>query len=406
MTKQILKVGTAFIVGMVASSALLYADAEKVTYDDVSGKRYYSKYDVPGWGIRDIRTLFYSNKNFKIEVNILGWRDAGIAGEWSIENGVVVTEGIPNDDTNKSIGTIEPDFVNNKLISHVSGRGVILTDNTLPLVKVDNMPSDITPVYDLQTSDIKGKKMVVESEYWYFFNNMTCITIDNGDTTFMGSWKVEEGVLIIDGGWDDLDLVNRKVTAEISTMLFNAKPAGNVTFDVYMNAMKEPYTVIINTFTDILATDPIPAPFTNDVIAYSATVEDFSGKKIIVEYEENGNTVQDSFTFNDNMTYTNEYDIQSGNPEISTGIWSVEEGVLVLDTVYSDHYISQAVIHLSEAAKNGITLNYLGIDISDSAVEGEGKGIFASSDTATVISGFPDAESPTASPAIIMYLLN
>jgi len=407
MTKQIFKIGTTLILSLVASTALLQAEVEKVTYDDVSGKRYYSKYNDPTYGLVDVRTLFYSNMNFKVEANVFGWNDAGIAGEWSIENGVIVTEGIPNTDTNKAIGTIEPDFTANKLISHASGRGEIITDDTLPLINVDNLTTDIKPGYELQMSDIKGTKMVLGSESWYFFNNMTCITVDGGDTTFMGSWKLEQGVLVIDGGWDYVDGGERMVDAEVFSIFFNAKPAIDVTIDVYSNATQEANDVVINAFSNIVDSDTIPAPFTNDPIAYMATVADFSGKTIVVEYEdEYGDMIKNGFTFNDNMTFESHFDLDSDVPEISTGIWSVEEGVLVLDTVYDDHAISQEVLHLSEAPKNGVTINYLGIDISDSDANGEGKGIFASSDTATVISGFPDAETTTASPAIIMYLLN
>ena len=66
MTRQILKMGTMLIVGLSASSTLLHAEIEKVTYDDVSGKRYYSEYNDPKYGLVDIRTLFYSNMNFKV----------------------------------------------------------------------------------------------------------------------------------------------------------------------------------------------------------------------------------------------------------------------------------------------------------------------------------------------------
>ena len=397
------------VTGLCILASMVYAAPQKVTYADVAGKNYYSKYNDPTYGLLDIRVQYFSNMNFKTQVNFFGWNDADINGEWAIENGVVTIEGIPNNDVNKSIATLQPDFDKGVIITNISGRGEIITEDTMPLVGIDDIVGDITPPYEVSIAELQGKKMTLGTEVLYLFNNMTAAMVDGSTTIFMGTWKVENGVLVLDGGWEDRDGSGTVigVATETFSMLFSAAPAAGTKIDVWTNAARDPDGTGINidAFGEITAADAIPAPFNNDPVPYVASVEEFAGKRVVVEYLEEGSLAQTEITFNDNMTFRSVDYFNTENPDVSTGIWSVEEGVLILDTVYNDHYVLQHAIVLSEKPANGVAYDFIGVEVSDSATEGEGVGVYASSGKA-MIKLYPTEDTSSASPAVIMYLLN
>lgn len=397
------------VVGLCVLASVLYSAPVKVTYDDVAGKNYYSKYNDPNYGLLDIRVQYFSNMNFNTQVNYFGWRDSGTVGEWAIENGVVTNEGIPNENVNKSIGTIQLDFDNGIIIANLSGRGVIITDNTMTYEGRDDISGDIKPGHEVSIDELQGKKITLGSEILYFFNNMTSIMVSGSTTIFKGTWKIEKGVIVLDGGWEDRD-ENGDITdviVETSSILFSTVPAVGAKINLWTNAQLDPEgtNVNVDAISDIVVADPVPTPFNNDPVPYLVSVEEFSGQSVVFEYVEAGNTVQTEITFNDNMTFRLADDIAGETPEISTGIWSVEEGVIILDTVYNDNYVSQDAIIFSAKPQSGVSYELLTVDISDSTVEGEGLGAIASSGSGT-ISNYPLDDDLTASPAIIMYLLN
>ena len=404
------------VVSLCVLASVLNAAPEKVTYDDVAGKNYYSTY-----GEYDIRIQYFSNMNFNTQVDVpfFGWRDLDdpligqprVSGEWAIENGVMTSEAIPNGNANKTIATIEPDFVNKVIVSHLSGRGTILTDDTRALEGVDDISGDIKPGYEVSIAELQGKKITLGSVNIYFFNNMTAILMEGDTTLFKGTWKIEKGVVVLDGGWEDHD-ENGDVTGltvETSSILFSTVPAVGAKFNIWTNAKLDPNgsNVNVDAIADIAVSDTIPAPFNNNPVPYLASVEEFSGQSVVFEHTLAGHIMQTEITFNDNMTFSLVDDFEGGNPEISTGIWSVEEGVVILDTVYNDNYVSQNAIIFSSRPQSGVSYELLIVHSSDSAAEGEGIGAVAISEMGT-ISKYPldDTPTPTVSPATIMYLLN
>jgi len=394
-------------VSLCVLASVLSAAPVKVTYGDVAGKNYYSTYEG-----NDIRVQYFSNMNFNTQIKFFGtWYNPeqlgypNVVGEWAIENGVVTSEGIPNNDVNKTIATIQPDFANAIIISNLSGRGEIITDDTTPYGGKDDISGDITPGYEVSIAELKGKKITLGSETLYLFNNMTSILMEGSTTLFKGTWKVENGVLVWDGGWEDYD-GNGDITgvvSETSSILFSAAPAAGAKINVWTNAMLDGENVNIDAFADISVSDPVPVPFNNDPAGYTLSVEELAGKTLVVEDED---ATQTRITFNDNMTFREEVDIIGGTPaEINTGIWSVEEGVLILDVVYNDHSISQSAAIFPEKPKSGISFEFIYIRTSDSETGGDGFGVVAEGGKTKLID-YPSDETANASPAIIMYLLN
>ncbi len=407
MRKNILKISVSMLLGLSVSNSFVHADIQKLTYADVTGKNYYSQYNHPDYGLLYVRTKFYSNLNFKVEAYQSEdvWQDTGVYGEWAIENGVVATEGIPYGDVNKTLVTFEADFVNSIYYSSESGRGEI-TPRTFPILAPveDDIAEDIIPAHHLTLSEIQGKKIHSNGKVLYFFNNMTCIIMAGSDTIYMGTWKIEQGVLITDGGfveYGDGGIIT-DTTLITSSTLFNAALGDGSTFDVWTNAIKVENGTIIDTISDVTSSDTLPSPFNNDPVIYQASVTDFVEKTIILEYSVTGNIIQSEFVFNDDMTFRKAEDLVSDNPEISTGIWSVEEGILILDIVYNDHYVRQDAVIFSEKPANGAKIEFIGIEVSDSSSEGKGIGIFADDGAGQIV----DYPADGALPAIIMYLLN
>ena len=403
MKRNILKLGVSIVLGLYASTSLVYADDGGLTYSDVAGKRYYSEYDVSGVTL-PVRISFYSNMNFKTEVKyIFYWEDAPDGegrGEWALENGFMTSESIVVANVNKATGILIPNFDLNTVLAIKSGRGQI-SESTAPLTGVDNVSGDIIPAYDVTVNEIQGKKLTIGTKIWYFLNNMNCIVIDDSATVFMGTWKIEKGVLVVDGGWEERDAndVITGVRSQTFSILFSAAPAAGTTMKTYSNANLDS-TVNLDAISAIPEEDTLPVPFNNDPITYAVSVSQFAGEQIIIEY--NGG-IQSRLTFNANMTYKREDDLALENPVINTGIWSVEEGVIILDEVHNDNHVAQLALRFPQEPKTGVTFKFININVSDLANEGDGKGIFASEGEATI---FNPSEDPVASPAIIMYLLN
>jgi len=301
---------------------------------------------------------------------------------------------VVKDDVNKTVTVDEINFQNLSILRTVTGRGTLQTEE-LQYITTQQLPKTHVP-HRLSIEDVKGKKLNItytedgESDTGnvFLFENMTFSFEDSGED--VGVWKVENGVLVLDTYWQgDSD----NVETGVESWVFNDATHA----DVYLENTADA-TITIHAIADISDSDNIPTNFSSDPIAYATSVTEMAGKKVVI-----GDALdpmdQDTIYFYENMTYKQETHDDDGNPETITGAWSVEEGVLIVDVVYSDNESALYVFVFDEAPAADKTFTFMEI-VSDKTDREEGIPIVSVSD-------IPDeTEHSGVSPAVIMYLLN
>ena len=313
------------------------------------------------------------------------------AGEWSVQNGVVVRDEVEYD-LNKTLNVEKVNFSDlmmgngNSALTHIeSGRGTIV--ETKGQAWRNGQLPETTIGSRISYADIKGKRINLdyqdsdgtETGEVYLYPNMTYSFGNSGSD--VGVWKIENGVLVLDSYWlDDVDGTPR---GDTESWVFNDATHA----DIMIGGQKDA-NITINSVVDLTGSETLPAGFTEAPVDNPFTEDDLLGKLV---------TIGDAATpvklyFYDNMTFKEEgYDDQ-GNPETITGTWQVVEGAIIVDVVYSDDAFSNYII----------TKNSDGtIDTMDLVAGGTDR------DSSVNVLDVADIPSENGmSPAIIMYLLN
>ncbi len=350
---------------------------------------------VTAIGPNQIETYFYGNMNFisLIETTPGYWMSAA-TGEWSVENGVIVSD-VVRDDVNKTVTVHEINFQNLSILHTVTGRGTLQTQE-FQYISVHELPETAIP-HRLSVEDVKGKKINVTYEEAgespdtgnvFLFENMTFSFEDSGED--VGVWKVENGVLVLDTYWQE----GGSVETGVESWVFNDAAHADVYLENEIDA-----NITIHSIVDInSSSDSIPDNFSSDPIAYAASAAEMAGKKVVIG-DASDPMDQDTIYFYENMTYKQETHDDDGNPETITGAWSVEEGVVIVDVVYSDNESAHYVIIFNEAPAVDETFTFMEV-VSNGTEREEGIQIVSISDIPE------ETENSGVSPAVIMYLLN
>ncbi len=378
-----------FIGNEIAYSDYMNAMApynfNKLVNCDIADKTFYTLINHPAGEI-GIQTFYYGNMNLINEVTNANGDWFSMSGTWSVENGVIISDIVQND-INKTLTVDELVFDSLNTLHTEAGHGKLLSMTGVINGQYDISKTDIP--YPVSVDDFKGMKVNLTYEEsgepstigdLFLFPNMTFSFGDSGEE--VGVWKVENGVLMLDSYWVENPT---RVETGVETWVFSdATHATNVNSD----------TITINSARPIEAGDSYPLEFTADAITHPFSIEALAGKVIVVGDVEN-EIDQDKLFFYANMTYKQETHDDNGNPEIITGVWSVEEGALIIDVVYSDTKSTHYVI-----TDNGDdTVRFMEVVGGSTEVEPAVQKIS--------ISNIPsESKNSGAATAVIMYLLN
>ncbi len=312
------------------------------------------------------------------------------AGEWSVQNGVVVRDEVEND-INKTLNVEKVNFSDlfinngNSALTHIeSGRGTIM-ETKGQAWRNGQLPETDIP-HTVTYGDIKGKKIDLTYQSGdgtdtvdiYMYPNMTYSMGASGND--VGVWKIENGVLVLDSYWLDDDGTPR---GDTESWVFNDATHA----DIMIGGEKDA-NITINSIADLNGSETLPAGFTEAPVDNPFTEDDLLGKLVTI-----GDTAAPvKLYFYDDMTFKEEGYNDQGDPETVTGTWQVVEGAIVIDVVYSDDAFSNYII----------TKNSDGtIDIMDLVAGNTEK------DSGVNVLDVDDIPSENGmSPAIIMYLLN
>jgi len=337
---------------------------------------------------------YFGNMNYIGQIDNNGELQTVFSGTWSVQNGVILTDKVSND-VNKTIGVNEIDFnaaegQARQITRTEAGRGTfnVKTGETWP---IGDTPETIIG-HRVTYADIKNKKFSItytDSEGSgtadiFLFPNMTYAVGNSGED--VGVWKIENGVIVVDSYWINDD---GSIGKDAESWVFS----DSAHIMVYINNSNE-VNITINTENNITDTDNIPTNFTIEPVDHPFTVDQISNQVITVGTPNDTNN-QDKLYFYPNMTFKQETHDDEGNPETITGIWSVVEGVIVVDIVYSDTASSHLII-----TDNGDgTVDAMEVVAGDTSRD---------EDIPVLDSSEIPAETPvnSVSPAVIMYLLN
>jgi len=339
---------------------------------------------------RSYQTWYYGDMNF-VSIDITnGQHELFAEGTWSVKDGIIIRDAV-KDDINKTVTTDEVNAAFQNLTHNITGRGTLLSvEGQLPHPPVP-APNKTEIHYHVLVENVKGKKINMTYEEdseshtgdIFFFPNMTFSIGSSGED--VGVWRVENGVIMMDSYWKE---TATEVRASVETWVF-----GDATHAKVYVGHKEDATIEVNSIASIETSDTLPAGFTADPVTYPFSIDDLTGKLIVVGDPDN-KANQDKLYFYANMTFKQETHDDDGNPETITGAWSVEEGAIVVDIVYSDTESSHYVI-----TDNGDdTVRFMKV-VSDGS----------ESETIQKICMcyIPSANDGGAvSPSVIMYLLN
>jgi hypothetical protein len=344
-----------------------------------------------------IRTSYYGDMNFfsEFEASPGIWEPSSI-GTWSVENGILINDSVAFGDINKTVSNDEINQTSQELIRTITGRGTL----TSIIGQLTQYPLDLTPTnipFNMTINTLKGNRInltyqepgfpAITSDV-FLFPNMTYSFGATGED--VGVWKIENGVLMLDSYWLNNDGVT--VQTGVESWVFS-----DLTHAIIYTGHTADANVTINSVTAIQAGDAFPPEFTLDPVTYPFTMDMLNNKMVIIgdPLDPTNTAKQDTIFFYANMTYRHETHDNLGNPEILTGSWTIKEGAIIIDVVYSDSQSSHYIFTSNTADYSN--LRFMEVVGSASVTE--------PSVPVISVSDIPTTNGVTLTP-VIMYLLN